>query len=70
VEKEETEFGNFLGFETLTLCPIDTTLIEMNLLVPEEKEWLNNYHTQVRKELKPLLKSELKGFLEELTRKI
>jgi Xaa-Pro aminopeptidase len=70
VEKEKTEFGQFLGFETLTLCPIDTSLIETALLSPEEKQWLNDYHLHVRKELKPLIREELADFLNELTREI
>jgi Xaa-Pro aminopeptidase len=67
VEKENTEFGTFLGFETLTLCPIDTSLIDLNLLSQEEKEWLNNYHSHVRNELKPLVGGDLVEFLSELT---
>jgi len=69
-EKEETEFGRFLGFETLTLCPIDTSLIEKELLDENEIEWLNTYHQLVRKELLPLIKDELKGFLSKLTQSV
>lgn len=47
VEKQKTEFGDFLGFETLTLCPIDKRCIEKALLQPEEIEWLNKYHEMV-----------------------
>lgn len=67
VEKEETAFGTFLGFETLTLCPIDVSLIELSLLNNAEKEWLNNYHRRVRDEIKPVLRRELHDFLDELT---
>jgi len=67
VEKEETEFGRFLGFETLTLCPIDTTLINMDLITTDEKDWLNTYHKKVNAELKPLIDEELHNFLDELT---
>jgi len=67
VEKEVTSFGTFLGFETLTLCPIDTTLLDETLITGEEKDWLNEYHAKVNAELKPLLKSEIHPFLEELT---
>ena len=67
VEKEETAFGKFLGFETLTLCPVDTSLIDLSLLDDTEKEWLNRYHLRVRNELKPFLKESLHGFLDELT---
>ena len=47
----ETEFGDFLNFETVTYCPIDTRLIEPSLLTQIEKDWLNNYHAQVYTEL-------------------
>ncbi len=67
VEKEETTFGQFYGFDTLTLCPIDKTLIDKTLLTQEEKDWINNYHIKVFKELSPLVDSELKEFLAELT---
>jgi Xaa-Pro aminopeptidase len=45
----------FLAFETLTLCPIDTRLVEVKLLSPTERRWLNEYHRRVLKELSPLL---------------
>lgn len=70
VEKEETSFGKFLGFETLTLCPIDTTLIDETLITSEEKKWLNEYHARVNAELKPLLNSNLHIFVDELTKPI
>lgn len=70
VDKETSAFGHFLGFETLTLCPIDTRLIDFGLLSEKERNWLNDYHEMVRSELKPLVKKELYGFLEELTEKI
>lgn len=70
VEKEETEFGKFLGFDTLTLCPVDTTLIDISLLDPEEIDWINEYHQKVRKELVPFLSELLQPFLLELTKSI
>ncbi|WP_346853975.1 aminopeptidase P family N-terminal domain-containing protein [uncultured Draconibacterium sp.] len=70
VEKEVTEFGRFLGFETLTLCPIDTTLIRVELLTTEEKDWMNNYHKKVNEALKPLLSDNLHLFLDQLTAEI
>jgi Xaa-Pro aminopeptidase len=70
VETDKTEYGQFLGFETLTLCPIDTSLIELSLFSVKEKEWLNNYHRVVNKQLKPLLDSEYHAFLDELTKEI
>lgn len=70
VENETTEFGRFLGFETLTLCPIDTTLIQKDLMNDTEIDWLNFYHKKVNTELKPLLPEEYHGFLDELTKEI
>jgi Xaa-Pro aminopeptidase len=49
------EFGDFLAFETLTLCPIDTRLIERDLLEAGEIAWLDDYHARVREQLAPLL---------------
>ncbi len=65
-----TEFGTFLGFETLTLCPIDTKPIEKSLLTHEEIDWLNNYHQKVYDQLSPLLNEELKNWLKEKTKAI
>ena len=45
---QETEFGNYLYFETVTLCPIDTRLVEKSLLNDNEIAWLNAYHEKVR----------------------
>ncbi|MDX9909691.1 MAG: M24 family metallopeptidase C-terminal domain-containing protein [Mariniphaga sp.] len=70
MEKETTGFGKFLGFETLTLCPVDTKLIDIELLSEEERTWLNSYHQRVLQELKPLVRDELQDFLEELTREV
>ena len=67
VEKNETEYGRFFGFETLTLCPIDTRLIETDMLTAEERNWINEYHRQVNGQLNPLLNEELKNFLNGLT---
>jgi len=70
LKDESTEFGDFLRFDTLTLCPIDTNAIDKNLLNHEEIEWLNNYHKWVYVELESLLTDELKLFLKGLTRTI
>jgi Xaa-Pro aminopeptidase len=67
VKDQSTEFGNFLRFDTLTLCPIDTAAIDRSLLSPQETEWLNNYHKRVFEELEPLVNDEMKIFLKELT---
>lgn len=50
---ETTEFGDFLGFETLTLCPIDTRCIDPSMLSPAEVAWLDGYHAHVRERLQP-----------------
>ncbi len=52
-EAGESEFGEFLRFETLTLCPIDTRCLEPALLTQEERDWLNGYHVEVRERLSP-----------------
>ncbi|MDE2224918.1 MAG: aminopeptidase P family protein [Xanthomonadaceae bacterium] len=49
------EFGEFLRFETLTLCPIDTRLLDLSLLDANEVAWLDHYHATVRERLAPLL---------------
>jgi Xaa-Pro aminopeptidase len=59
----ETEFGEFLKFETLTLCPIDTRCIDTSLLSPAEKAWLNAYHDEVRNRLVKLLDGKAKDWL-------
>jgi Xaa-Pro aminopeptidase len=57
-----------LGFETLTLAPIDRTLIELALLTPEERGWMDGYHARVRETLSPLLDEETTAWLEDATR--
>jgi Xaa-Pro aminopeptidase len=48
-----TDFGDFLAFETLTLCPIDTRCFVIEQLRPDERQWLNDYHRVVRERLSP-----------------
>ena len=67
---KETEFGRFLQIEPLTLCPIDTEPIIIDMMRPEETEWLNNYHKRVYDELSPLLEDEDKEWLKEKTRPV
>ncbi len=62
-----TEFGEFLKFETLTLCPIDTRCLEISLLTQDEREWLNDYHTQVKQRLSPLLEGAALAWLDART---
>ena len=59
----ETEFGEFLKFETLTLCPIDTRCIALDLLTQAERMWLNEYHAEVRRRLLPLVEGAAKEWL-------
>ncbi|CAM5438285.1 MULTISPECIES: aminopeptidase P family protein [Pseudomonas] len=54
-EAGSSEFGTFLKFETLTLCPIDSRCLEPSLLTREELAWFDAYHQQVRERLSPLL---------------
>jgi Xaa-Pro aminopeptidase len=58
-----TEFGEFLDFETLTLCPIDTRCIERSLLRDDEAAWLNAYHASVRERLAPRVHGDALGWL-------
>lgn len=51
----ESQFGSFLKFEPLTLCPIDTAPIDWSLVTPYELAWLNDYHAEVRRRLSPLI---------------
>lgn len=55
---KDTEFGKFLQFESLTLCPIDTTPVVKEELLPEEVAWLNEYHQHVYDMLAPHLDDE------------
>ncbi|OXL22877.1 aminopeptidase P family protein [Psychrobacter sp. DAB_AL32B] len=66
----ETEFGQFLNFETITYCPIDTRLIEPLLLDQVEIDWLNNYHSQVYAELKDRIDGLALEWLTERTQAI
>ena len=56
-----------LGFETLTLVPIDRRLIEPGMLSRAETAWLDAYHARVRAEILPLLPEGLRGWLEQAT---
>jgi Xaa-Pro aminopeptidase len=70
VEAGQTAFGEFLRFETLTLCPIDTRCIERSQLTPAETAWLDAYHETVRARLEPHVEGEAKAWLIERTRPI
>ncbi len=65
-----TEFGEFLAFETLTLCPIDTRCIDRSLLRADEIAWLNGYHATVRERLLPLVDGAARDWLRARTEPI
>ena len=67
---KETQFGQFLQFESLTLCPIDTTPIVRELLLDEEIAWLNQYHQHVLAALSPHLDDEEKEWLKDACKEI
>lgn len=62
---KETQFGQFLQFESLTLCPIDTTPIVKEMLLAEEVDWLNQYHKQVYDTLAPHLNNDEATWLKQ-----
>ena len=66
----ENEYGEFFKFETLTMCPFDLDLIDMNYLDEKNRIILNTYHAQVRETLSPYLNEEEKDFLNYATREI
>ncbi|WDR03826.1 aminopeptidase P family protein [Devosia algicola] len=67
IVQPSTVGDNYLEFETLTLVPIDTRLIEPTLLDPAEREWLNAYHQRVWSEIGPRLTGEVKDWLKSAT---
>ncbi|PLZ01426.1 Xaa-Pro aminopeptidase [Burkholderia sp. WAC0059] len=66
----QTALGDFLKFETLTLCPIDTRCIETALLREDERAWLNAYHETVRRRVSPHVSGDAKTWLEARTQPI
>jgi len=60
----------FLGFEVLTLAPIDLSLVDAGLLTADEREWLDSYHARVRQEILPLVGGEAAAWLETATRQL
>ena len=53
-----TDFGTFLSFETLTLCPFDRALFDLSIMTPDEIKWVNDYHATVRERLMPALATD------------
>ncbi len=70
VEFEKNEYGQFLGFETITLCPIDLEGIIPEILTPKQKAQINEYHTNVYNKLLPYMNEDEKKWLKNITRKI
>lgn len=70
ISKGKSEFGEFLGFETITYAPIDLDAVKTSLLTKEEKEWLNEYHKTVYDTVSPYLSEDERKWLEHYTRKI
>lgn len=70
VPVEETQWGQFLTFENVTMCPIDTRAVDVSLLTEEERDWLNTYHEEVYEKLSPMLDEDVKGWLRKMTEKI
>lgn len=68
VAEPETEFGQFMRFETLTLCPIDTRCIDRMLMREDEIAWLNAYHAEVRERVRPLVSGAARDWLDTRTR--
>jgi len=66
----KTEFGDFLAFETLTLCPIDTRCVLIEMLHDEERAWLNTYHAAVRERVGRHVSGDAKAWLDARTQPI
>lgn len=63
----ETEFGRFYKFDTMTLFPFDTRLLQTEIMTDDEIAWLNAYHAEVRRRLTPLLTAEEAAWIEKKT---
>ncbi|MBQ0123511.1 MAG: aminopeptidase P family protein [Bacteroidales bacterium] len=69
-EDERNDFGQWLSFETLTCCHIDTRPIKKRLLTKEERKWLNSYNKNVYRRLRDRLPEEVASWLRKKTRNI
>ena len=69
-KRDKIGYGTFNGFETLTLCPIDTKPIKLEKMQREELKYFNYYHQMVYEKLSPLLDEEEKQWLKEATKPI
>lgn len=70
IEDEANAFNEFYASESLTLAPIDTTIVKIDLLEKSQIEWLNAYHNRVFEQLSPYLSSDEIEFLKEMTKAI
>ena len=68
VKAMNTDFGQFYGFETVTLFPFDLNLFDTSIMTDEEIEWVNEYHRNVRDSLSPLLSGEALAWIKNKTR--
>jgi len=66
----ENEFGTFMKFENLTYCHFERDLMDMDLLTPDEKKWINSYHAAVFEKLSPGLDNDTVSWLKEKTRAV
>jgi Xaa-Pro aminopeptidase len=66
-DKRASDEKEMLAFETLTMAPIDRSLVDVSLLTETERAWLNNYHAEVREKLLPQLTDDTRGWLEAAT---
>ena len=64
------EYGQFMEFETITFAPIDLDGVDAKYMTKAERDWLNNYHTQVYEKISPYLTEEEAEWLKEYTRAI
>nr|MBP8067737.1 aminopeptidase P family protein [Pedobacter sp.] len=70
IQDESNSFNEFYTFESLTLAPIDTSIVKKELLEQSQIDWLNRYHQLVFEKLGPHLNEEEKDFLKEMTKEI
>ncbi|HRH16268.1 MAG TPA: aminopeptidase P family protein [Aquabacterium sp.] len=69
-EPGDPEHGEYLDFETLTLCPIDTRCIDLSLMREDELDWLDAYHAEVLRRLSPLVSGDALSWLQARTQPI
>ncbi len=70
VDDIENEYGKFLKFETVTLCPIDLDAVRLEMMTREEIQWLKDYHKKIYDRISDKLKIETKAWLEDLLKRL